>query len=36
MEIDPKLGHSQAMLAGLSSGDDMRFLTVTQEQFNAS
>jgi len=24
------------MLAGLSSGDDMRFLTVTQEQFNAS
>ena len=35
-KIDPKLGHSQAMLAGLSSGDDMRFLTVTQEQFNAS
>jgi hypothetical protein len=24
------------MLAGLSSSDDMRFLTVTQEQFNAS
>jgi hypothetical protein len=35
-KIDPKLGHSQAMLAGLSSSDDMRFLTVTQEQFNAS
>jgi hypothetical protein len=34
--IDPKLGHSQLMLAGLSSNDDMRFLTVTQEQFNAS
>jgi hypothetical protein len=34
--IDPKLGHSQLMLAGLSSTDDMRFLTVTQEQFNAS
>jgi hypothetical protein len=34
--IDPKLGHTQLMLAGLSSSDDMRFLTVTQEQFNAS
>jgi hypothetical protein len=34
--IDPKLGHSQVMLAGLSSSDDMRFLTVSQEQFNAS
>jgi hypothetical protein len=34
--IDPNLGHSQAMLAGLSSSDEMRFLTVTQEQFNAS
>jgi hypothetical protein len=35
-KIDPKLGHSQSMLAGLSSSDDMRFLTVTQEQFSAS
>lgn len=35
-KIDPKLGRSQAMIAGLSSGDDMRFLSVTQEQFTAS
>jgi hypothetical protein len=35
-KIDPQLGHSKMMLAGLSSSDDMRFLSVTQEQFNAS
>jgi hypothetical protein len=34
--IDPQLTHSQSLIAGLSSSDDMRFLTVTQEQFNAS
>jgi hypothetical protein len=34
--IDPQLAHSQSLIAGLSSSDDMRFLTVTQEQFNAS
>ena len=35
-KIDPKLPHSAVVVAGLSSKDDMRFLTVTQEEFNGS
>ncbi len=34
--IDPQLAHTKVMIAGLSSSANMRFLTVTQEQFNAS
>lgn len=35
-KIDPKLTHSAVLVAGLSSKDGLRFLTVSQEQFSGS
>lgn len=35
-KIDPKLPHSAVVVAGLSSKDGMRYLTVSQEEFNGS